>query len=177
MLTTCHSTWAHCTLPGLPSPSGGPGPGFVTEANKVAGVMREEPPQEHPPFPAQACALPTNVSPGQEGDQLLPLKHLLLVLKVSEAFGGAAHQLKACDTRRWLSCRPPATRPPCSTQPGLHRAGTEASLPGASPVRTQRSRVVGRGQDWQTEGGAGCSPGRSWFSRRRSRNPSRWVKL
>lgn len=95
MLTTCHSTWAHCTLPGLPSPSGGPGPGFVTEANKVAGVMREEPPQEHPPFPAQACALPTNVSPGQEGDQLLPLKHLLLVLKVSEAFGGAAHQLKA----------------------------------------------------------------------------------
>lgn len=32
----------------------------------------------------QGLPLPTHVSPGQEGDQVLPLQHLLLVLKVGE---------------------------------------------------------------------------------------------
>lgn len=40
-------------------------------------------------------SVPTNVSPSQERDQVPPLEHLLLVLKVREVSRGAAHQLKA----------------------------------------------------------------------------------
>lgn len=51
-------------------------------------------------FHLETCASPylpaeePDISPGQAGDQVLPLKHLLLVLKVGEVARGAAHQLK-----------------------------------------------------------------------------------
>lgn len=104
-----------------------------------------------PPLPSRAWALPTDVSLGQEGDQFLPPEHLLLVLEVGEAVGGAAHQLEACDARRWLSCCPPARS---VSVPGLHRGGTEASLPvlpsedPEEPGRGEGAGLAGRGQGW-----------------------------
>lgn len=40
-------------------------------------------------------AVPTDVSAGQERNQVLPFKHLLLVLEVCEVARRAAHELKA----------------------------------------------------------------------------------
>lgn len=71
-----------------------------------------------PPAPPPARALPTDVSPGQEGDHVLPLKHLLLVLEVGEVSRGAAHQLKACvQHRRAAGGCPVPTRCPGSAHP------------------------------------------------------------
>ena len=39
--------------------------------------------------------IPTNVSPGQERNQVLPFKHLLLVIKVREVPRRTAHELKS----------------------------------------------------------------------------------
>ena len=74
-----------------------------------------QPAQECPPSPHRACAPPTDVSPGEERDQVPPLEHLLLVLEVSEASRGAAHQLEACRNEGGV---PPLT---CLVQPGGHR--------------------------------------------------------
>lgn len=54
------------------------------QSSQVAGVVQDSLPRSAHPDP-QGLPLPTHVSPGQEGDQVLPLQHLLLVLKVSEA--------------------------------------------------------------------------------------------
>lgn len=117
--------------------------------------MGAEPAQECPPCPSRTCALPTNVSPGQEGDQLLPLKHLLLVFKVGEAFGRAAHQLKACNTGSGR----PARAPPAHAAPTLRPARAPPAHTEASPPHTttedpegsghgEGTGLEGRGQGW-----------------------------
>lgn len=91
-------------------------------------------PAQKRPHPQRAWAPPTNVSPSQERDQVPPLEHLLLVLKVREVSRGAAHQLKACSTRRWLSHCSPAWLPQASTEAG----------PDWATRRTRKGQASGR---------------------------------
>jgi hypothetical protein len=69
---------------------------FGREDHEVAWVIKEEnlPGTTHY-SPQDFPLLFTNVSPGQERNQVLPFKHLLLVIKVREVPRRTAHELKS----------------------------------------------------------------------------------
>lgn len=121
--------WVPGSWPPLPSPLLIRRPWLGDFMRKPGGGWdRGQPAQECPLRPRRARALPTDVSPGEESDQLPPLKHLLLVLKVGEASRGAAHQLETCSNEGGI---PQLT---C-----LAHAGTEAA-PSAQPGGPRRTR-------------------------------------
>lgn len=147
-----------------PSPSGDPGSGLMREKTKeVAQVLWE--------------SLTRNAHPLPPGPVPCPPMYLLATRETS-SFHSNTCFLSSKLVKR-LEGLPISSKP--ATQKVAVRPGAPAAHTEANPlhITSEDSEGSGHGEGTGLEcrGRGCCLPGRSWFSLRRSRYRSRWVKL